>query len=409
MAYNKTIFSSGGLMKKPTFRATVKSCYVGYISQATVNNFYPLLFALFQNQYRLTLSQLSFLIVANFGVQLLVDLLCAPFADRIGYRPIIVSAHFLCAAGLILLPILPAVMSPYAGLLLAVMLCGVGGGLIEVVVSPIVEACPSDNKASAMSLLHSFYCWGQAGVVLLSTLSFRLFGLAAYPVVAALWGLIPLGNAFSFLRVPLNALPHTEGRKAPLHAVKQKSFALFFLMMLCAGASELSMSQWASAFAEEGLRVSKATGDLLGPCMFAVFMGAARVFYSKKGEKIRLSSYMAGSSALCVLGYAVTVFAPHPLLSLCGCMLCGLAVGIMWPGTFSMASKAIPLGGASMFALLALAGDVGCTSGPFLAGQLSAAFGSNLRVGFAFAAVFPLTMLTLALICRSREKREENR
>ena len=396
-------------MKKPTFRATVNSCYVGYISQAIVNNFYPLLFALFQNQYRLTLSQISFLIIANFGVQLLVDLLAAPFADKIGYRPLVVSAHILCAAGLILLPVLPAVIDPYAGLLTAIMLSGVGGGLIEVVISPIVEACPSDNKAAAMSLLHSFYCWGQAGVVLLSTLSFRFFGLAAHTVVSVLWGLVPLGNAFAFLRVPLNTLPHPEGKSAPLHAVKQKGFALFFLMMLCAGASELAMSQWASAFAEEGLRVNKATGDLLGPCLFAVFMGAARVFYSKKGEKIRLSSYMAGSSALCVAGYAVTVFAPHPLLSLCGCMICGLAVGIMWPGTFSMAAMAIPLGGTSMFALLALAGDLGCTSGPFLAGQLSAAFGSDLRVGFAFAAVFPLLMLTLALAQRSREKQQKNR
>lgn len=396
-------------MKKPTFRATVNSCYVGYISQAIVNNFYPLLFALFQNQYRLTLSQISFLIIANFGVQLLVDLLAAPFADKIGYRPLVVSAHILCAAGLILLPVLPAVIGPYAGLLTAIMLSGVGGGLIEVVISPIVEACPSDNKAAAMSLLHSFYCWGQAGVVLLSTLSFRFFGLAAHTVVSVLWGLVPLGNAFAFLRVPLNTLPHPEGKSAPLHAVKQKGFALFFLMMLCAGASELAMSQWASAFAEEGLRVNKATGDLLGPCLFAVFMGAARVFYSKKGEKIRLSSYMAGSSALCVAGYAVTVFAPHPLLSLCGCMICGLAVGIMWPGTFSMAAKAIPLGGTSLFALLALAGDLGCTSGPFLAGQLSAAFGSDLRVGFAFAAVFPLLMLTLALVRRRRENRENDR
>ena len=391
-------------MKKPTFRATVNSCYVGYISQAIVNNFYPLLFALFQTEYRLSLSQLSFLIIANFGIQLMVDLLAAPFADKIGYRPLVVSAHFLCAAGLILLPVLPAVIDPYSGLLLAIMLCGVGGGLIEVVVSPIVEACPSDNKASAMSLLHSFYCWGQAAVVLLSTLSFRFFGLGSHTVVSVLWGLIPLVNAFSFLRVPLNTLPHADAKSAPLHAVKSKGFTLFFLMMLCAGASELSMSQWASAFAEEGLRVNKATGDLLGPCMFAVFMGIARVFYSKKGEKIRLSSYMAGSSALCVFGYAVTVFAPHPLLSLCGCMICGLAVGIMWPGTFSMASKAIPLGGTSMFALLALAGDLGCTSGPFLAGQVSAAFGSNLRVGFAFAAVFPLLMLVFALVRRSQEK-----
>ncbi len=396
-------------MKKPTFRATVNSCYIGYISQAIVNNFYPLLFVLFQNQYGLSLSQISFLITANFGIQLLVDILSARFVDRIGYRATAAAAHFLCAAGLFLLPVLPAVMDPYIGLLLAVMLSGIGGGLIEVVISPIVEACPSENKASAMSLLHSFYCWGQTAVVLLSTLFFRFIAPEARSWVSVFWGLIPFFNAFSFLRVPLNTLPHIEGKSSPLHALKSKGFFLFFLMMLCAGAAELSMSQWASAFAEEGLQVNKAMGDLLGPCMFAVFMGISRVFYSKKGEKIRLSSYMAFSGALCTVGYAVTVFAPHPVLSLVGCMICGLAVGIMWPGTFSMAVKAIPLGGTPMFALLALAGDIGATSGPSVTGQLSAAFGSDLRVGFAFSAVFPLLMLLLALICRKREKAKENR
>ncbi|HBL40860.1 MAG TPA: MFS transporter [Ruminococcaceae bacterium] len=396
-------------MKKPTFRATAVSCYIGYISQAIVNNFYPLLFVLFQNKYALSLSQISFLITANFGIQLLTDILSARFVDRIGYRITAVTAHFLCAAGLFLLPILPTALNPYFGLLLAVMLSGIGGGLIEVVISPIIEACPNDNKASAMSLLHSFYCWGQTAVVLLSTLAFRFFGMSCWSFCSAVWGLIPFLNAFSFLRVPLNTLPRTEGKSSPLHTIKSKGFLLFFLMMLCAGASELSMSQWASAFAEEGLQVSKAMGDLLGPCMFAVFMGISRVFYSKKGEKIRLSSYMALSGALCVVGYAVTVLAPHPVLSLAGCMLCGLAVGIMWPGTFSMAVKAIPLGGTPMFALLALAGDIGCTSGPSLTGQLSSAFGSDLRVGFAFAAVFPLLMLILALACRKREKAEEKR
>lgn len=385
-------------MRKPGYKGTVISCYIGYVSQAIVNNFSPLLFVMFGNEFNISLSQLSLMIALNFGVQLLTDLAAARFVDRIGYRPLVVLAHFLCAAGLALLGVLPYVMAPYLGLIIATVLSAIGGGLIEVIVSPIIEACPSDNKAAAMSLLHSFYCWGQMAVVLVSTLVFRFAGLGSWRAVAGLWALIPFVNAFLYMRVPINALPSEEGHSGLFSMFKNKTFIIFFFMMLCAGASELSMSQWASAFAEEGLGVSKAMGDLLGPCMFAVFMGIARVFYGKFGAKISLSKFMAASSALCVVAYAVTVLSPYPLLSLGGCALCGLAVGIMWPGTFSMASAAIPLGGTSMFAMLALAGDTGCTSGPSLAGKIADTFGSDIKYGFAFAAVFPVVMLILSLV-----------
>lgn len=344
-------------MRKPGYKGTVISCYIGYVSQAIVNNFSPLLFVLFGNEFNISLSQLSLMIALNFGVQLLTDLAAARFVDKIGYRPLVVLAHFLCAAGLALLGVLPYIMTPYIGLIIATILSAIGGGLIEVIVSPIIEACPSDNKAAAMSLLHSFYCWGQMAVVLVSTLVFRFAGIGSWRAVAVFWALIPFVNAFLYMRVPINALPSEEGHSGLFSMFRNKSFIIFFFMMLCAGASELAMSQWASAFAEEGLGVSKAMGDLLGPCMFAVFMGIARVFYGKFGAKISLSKFMAASSALCVVAYAVTVFSPYPLLALGGCALCGLAVGIMWPGTFSMASAAIPLGGTSMFAMLALAGD----------------------------------------------------
>ena len=392
-------------MRKPGYKGTVISCYIGYISQAIVNNFSPLLFVMFGTQFDISLSQLSLMIALNFGVQLLTDLAAARFVDRIGYRPLVVLAHFLCAAGLSLLGVLPYIMTPYIGLIIATVLSAIGGGLIEVIVSPIIEACPSDNKASAMSLLHSFYCWGQMAVVLVSTLVFRFAGIGAWRAVAVFWALIPFVNAFLYMRVPINALPSEEGHSGLFSMFKNKTFIVFFFMMLCAGASELSMSQWASAFAEEGLGVSKAMGDLLGPCMFAVFMGVARVFYGKFGAKISLSKFMAASSALCVVAYAVTVLSPYPLLSLGGCALCGLAVGIMWPGTFSMASAAIPLGGTPMFAMLALAGDTGCTSGPSLAGRIADAFGSDIKYGFAFAAVFPVVMLVLSLIRIRKENK----
>ena len=394
-------------MRKPGYKGTVISCYIGYVSQAIVNNFSPLLFVMFGNEFDISLSQLSLMIALNFGVQLLTDLAAARFVDRIGYRPLVVLAHFLCAAGLALLGVLPYVMTPYIGLIIATVLSAVGGGLIEVIVSPIIEACPSDNKASAMSLLHSFYCWGQMAVVLVSTLVFRFAGIGSWRAVAVFWAMIPFVNAFLYMRVPINALPSEEGHSGLFSMFKNKTFVVFFFMMLCAGASELSMSQWASAFAEEGLGVSKAMGDLLGPCMFAVFMGIARVFYGKFGAKISLSKFMAASSALCVVAYAVTVLSPYPLLSLGGCALCGLAVGIMWPGTFSMASAAIPLGGTSMFAMLALAGDTGCTSGPSLAGRIADAFGSDIKYGFAFAAVFPVVMLVLSLMRVRKENKSE--
>lgn len=390
-------------MQKSNFKGTVISCYIGYISQAIVNNFYPLLFILFQEQFGITLSQLSLLITANFGTQLLVDILCSRFADRIGYRRCVVTAHFFCAAGLTLLAVLPFALPPFIGLLVATVTSAVGGGTIEVVVSPIIEACPNDNKAGAMSLLHSFYCWGQMAVVLISTLVFNFAGISSWRLLVVFWAVIPFVNAFLYMRVPINTLPKEE-KGGTRKLLRQKMFWIFMLMMLCAGAAELAMSQWASAFAESGLKVSKAVGDLLGPCMFALFMGISRVFYGKFGEKIRLSSFMAISAALCVCSYLIAAFSPVPLIAFMGCALCGFSVGIMWPGTYSLGAKAMPLGGTAMFALFALGGDSGCTLGPALAGQISSAFGSDIKIGFAFSTVFPLLMFFLALACIRTEK-----
>jgi MFS family permease len=302
-----------------------------------------------------------------------------------------VAASVFSAIGLVFLGVLPFVLPPYTGLIIAVVINAIGGGLLEVIISPIVEALPNDNKAAAMSLLHSFYCWGYVAVILLSTLYFNLVGIAAWRWLPMLWALIPLGNIFLFSQVPLRTLIGENELPVPLRTLfTKKSFSLLFLIMICAGASEQAMSQWASFFAEAGLEVSKTTGDLLGPCAFAILMGTARVFFGLKQDAINLPRVLTGAGILCVLSYLVTVFSPFPLLSLAGCAVCGLSVGIMWPGTFSLASKIFPRSGTAMFAILALAGDAGCASGPGLVGVVMNA--ATLKTGLLTAIVFPLLL-----------------
>jgi len=379
---------------KMNYRTTIIACFVGYIVQAIVNNFVPLLFITFQNQFAIPLSQITLLVTFNFGVQLLVDLLSPLFVDRIGYRASIVLAHVCSAAGLILLTVLPGLMDPFAGILIAVMVYAIGGGIIEVLISPIMESCPTDNKETAMSLLHSFYCWGHVGVVLLSTLFFALAGIQNWRFLACAWAVVPVLNAFVFLKTPIAPLL-SEGEKgmpiAQLFA--SKTFWVLMLMMLCAGASEQAVSQWASAFAEKGLGLSKSLGDLAGPMAFAILMGSSRAFYGKYGERIHLDKFMLFSTVLCAASYLLISLAPHPLLSLAGCAVCGLSVGIMWPGTFSKAAAALRSGGTAMFALLALAGDMGCSGGPSLVGFASGLAGDNLKIGILFALVFPILMI----------------
>ena len=382
---------------KKNYKFTMYACFVGYIVQAVVNNFVPLLFVTFQSSYGIPLSKITILITANFMIQLLVDLLSAGFIDKIGYRASAVLAHICSAAGLILLTILPELFSdPYMGILTAVGVYAIGGGLIEVLISPILEACPTDNKEAAMSLLHSFYCWGHMGVVLLSTLFFGIFGMDSWKVIALVWAVIPVLNAFAFLKAPIYSLQE-EGEKglSLKELVSIKNFWLLILMMLCAGASEQAVSQWASTFAEEGLGVSKTIGDLAGPMAFAAMMGISRLLYGKYGERVELGRFMKYSIVLCLGSYLWIAFVPVPMPSLLGCAVCGFSVGILWPGTFSRAAAAIPGGGTLMFAFLALAGDLGCSSGPTLAGFVSSQFGNDLRMGILAAIVFPVLMLAL--------------
>lgn len=368
--------------------------YLGYITQAIVNNFAPLLFVTFQKSFDISLEKIGYLVTVNFCIQLFVDFIAAKFVDKIGYRISIVAAHLFAGTGLILMGVLPfAFADPYMGLICAIVFYSIGGGLIEVLISPIVEACPTDKKSAAMSLLHSFYCWGHVAVILLTTLFFVTAGIENWRILSALWAVIPLANAVYFCFVPINTLVDCE-KSAPIKELfKSKLFWILILLMICSGASEQGMSQWSSAFAETGLKVSKTLGDLLGPCMFAVMMGVSRVFYAAFSGRLKLMKFISVSCVFCVIGYLVSALSPVPALALVGCGICGLSVGILWPGVFSLAAERAPTGGTAMFAFLALAGDLGCSSGPTLVGIVSSAFNDNLRAGFLAAITFPVALI----------------
>ena len=378
-----------------SYKRTVISCFTGYIIQAVVNNFLPLLFITLQGAYGIPTEKITLLITVNFGVQLTVDLLSVFIIDRIGYRAGMILAHVFSAAGFVLLPFLPQMTDPFSGILISVIVYAIGGGLLEVLVSPVMESCPTDNKETAMSMLHSFYCWGQVGVVLLSTLFFAVFGIERWRVLSVIWAILPLANGISFMTAPIAPLiPEGEKGMTVRELFSNKAFLILSAMMICSGACELTVSQWASYFAERGLGISKSAGDLAGPMAFAVLMGSARAFYGKFGEKLDLDRFMRYSALLCIVSYLMISLAPLPAVSLAGCALCGLSVGIMWPGTFSRASAALRRGGTAMFSLLALFGDVGCAGGPTLAGMLGS---GDMRTGILTAAVFPVIMFILCI------------
>lgn len=389
------------------YQATMTACFIGYIVQAIVNNFAPLLFLTFHTSYQIPLTQITLLVTVNFGIQLLIDLLSAFFVDKIGYRACMIVAHVCSATGLVALTLLPEVLpSAFLGILLSVCIYAVGGGLIEVLVSPIMESCPTDNKETAMSLLHSFYCWGQVGVVLISTLYFHFFGIAHWKLLAVLWAVIPVCNAIVFTKVPLAALIGDDEPQMSVRTLMTKNiFWTLMLIMLCAGASEQTISQWASTFVESGLGISKTVGDLLGPMTFALLMGCSRAYYGKYGSRINLNHFMRVSGMLCLMAYFCIALIPSPVFGLAGLALCGLSVGILWPGTFSRATV-LKNSGTALFALLALAGDFGCFAGPTLAGFVSGHFHDNLKVGILVSALFPLALL-LGLSILSRQTKSD--
>lgn len=391
---------------KNKYNNTITACFIGYIVQAIVNNFTPLLFLFFQKSYHIQISQITLLVTFNFGIQLLVDLLSVKFVDKIGYRVSMIIANVLAATGLLLLTVLPEILPiPFIGILIAVMIYAVGGGLLEVLVSPIVEACPSDNKEKTMSLLHSFYCWGHAGVVLVSTLFFYIVGIDNWKILAVIWAIIPIINAFIFSKVPIAPLfKDGESGLKLTELFKIKTFWILLIMMISAGASEQAVSQWASTFVEKGLGISKAAGDLAGPMSFAILMGISRLFYGKYGNRINLDHFMIYSTILCILSYLGISLLSIPILNLIACAVCGFSVGIMWPGTFSKASASLPKGGTAMFALLALGGDLGCSGGPTLVGMISGLLDDNLKMGILAGCIFPVLLLIGIFLCRKPKK-----
>ena len=378
----------------PDYKKTKIACYLGFITQAIAANFAPLLFLTFHNTYQISLGRIALIPTCFFFTQLLVDLFCAKFVDRIGYRICVVASEICAATGLIGLAVLPDLLpSPFGGILISVILYAIGSGLIEVLCSPIIEACPFENKEATMSLLHSFYCWGSVGTILISTLFFLIFGTEHWKWLSVLWALIPAVNIYNFATCPIEYLVE-DGNGMRIGKLFQKPlFWLFVCLMVCSGASELAMAQWASTYAEAALGLSKAVGDLTGPCLFAVMMGISRIIFGKYGEKLDLMKFMTASGLLCVICYLLTSLSANPLIGLSGCILCGFSVGIMWPGTFSMASASIRNGGTALFALLALAGDLGCSGGPTLVGAVSSMLSENLKLGILAGVVFPVLLV----------------
>ncbi len=388
------------------YKKTLRACYFGFITQAIVANFTPLLFLKFHTEYGIPLGQIALISTTFFFTQLIVDILCAKYVERIGYRRAVVVSEAASAVGLIGLAFLPDLLpSPFAGIIVSVIIYAIGSGLIEVLVSPIVEACPFENKESVMSLLHSFYCWGTVAVILISTLFFNVFGISNWKWMACIWAILPLYNIYNFMTCPIEYLVEDGQGMSVGELLKSPLFWTGIILMICAGASEISMSQWASAFTESALGIEKRMGDLAGPCMFAVMQGVSRVIYGKYGNRIDLTKYMMGSGALCLICYILASVSHNPILSLVGCIMCGFSVGIMWPGTISIMSKRLPVGGTAMFALLAMAGDIGGSVGPAAVGIVTQSANDNLQVGMLSASVFPFVLIMMLLLMRRQNKR----
>ncbi|MDD7403125.1 MAG: MFS transporter [Butyribacter sp.] len=387
------------------YKKTKRACYLGFVTQAICANFLPLLFLTFYRTYGISFGKLALISTCFFLTQLIVDFICAKAADKIGYRPCIIAAEIASGCGLLGLTIIPDLMpSPYAGILLCVIVYAIGSGITEVLVSPIIEACPFDNKDAMMSLLHSFYCWGSVGVVLGSTVFFAIFGVANWKILVLIWSLVPLYNIYNFATCPIQNIVEEEESMTISQLAGNRKFWVFIVLMICAGASELAMAQWASAFAESALHVSKAVGDLAGPCGFAVCMGISRTLYGKFGEKVDLTVFMLASGILCLVCYLLAGLTSVPILGLAGCAMCGFSVGIMWPGSISISSEALPKGGTAMFAMLALAGDLGGAIGPYIVGNVSQCAGENLQMGVLSGIGFPIILVICVIVVRKKYK-----
>ena len=387
------------------YTKTFRACCLGFVTQAIAANFPPLLFFTFHKAYGVSFGLLALISACFYITQLIVDLLCARIADKIGYRVCVVSSEIISAVGMIGLAFLPDIFpSPFAGIIVCTVIYAIGSGLIEVLCSPIVEACPFKNKEGIMSLLHSFYCWGAVAVILFSTLFFLAAGVENWRILICLWAVVPLYNVYNFAVCPIETLVENGKSMTQKQLFSKRIFWVLILLMICAGSAEASIAQWASAFAESALHVPKAVGDLAGPCGFAAFMGISRVLYGQFGEKVDLNVFMIISGLLCVLCYLAAALSDIPIVGLAGCMLCGFAVGIMWPGAVSISSSALPLGGTALFAFLALAGDLGASLGPVFVGAASQFANDDLHIGLLAGVIFPIILVISVLIIKTRKK-----
>ncbi len=390
------------------YKKTLTACYLGFVTQAISANFTPLLFLTFKGTYGISLEKIALIPLVFYLTQFFVDIVAAKYADKIGYRLCVIASQILSSAGLLLLTFLPDMLpNAFAGILIAVGLYAVGSGLIEVLLSPIVEACPFENKAGVMSLLHSFYCWGAVGVILGSTLFFALFGIGNWKILTMLWALIPLYNAINFITCPIETLGGDGKSMSIRQLLSVPLFWMMIFLMICAGSSEATMCQWSSAFTESALKVSKLVGDLAGPCLFAAFMGIARMIYGKFSDKLNLVKTMFSCAVFAVVCYLFASLSSWALPGLAGCAFCGLAVGIMWRGTISLSSQKCPAGGTAMFAFLALAGDLGATVGPVLVGKVAEVFGEDLKIGLLAATIFPVSMAVGLFLLKKRRSGKE--
>lgn len=416
------------MTKKTNFRQTKIACYIGYVVQAIVINLAPLFFVIFSDRYGIDNSGLGTLVLLNFVVQICTDVVSVRLTAVLSMRMCAVAAHILCCAGLMFMGLLPLVMqNTFLALAIATVFYSVGGGLIEVVISPVIDAIPVESdsetggaKAAAMSLLHSFYCWGQMFGVLISTLLLSFIGNDNWMFIPFIWAVVPLLNTLNFATAPFPKFVSESERTPVGKIITTKLFAICAVLIICSGASELAVSQWASMLAEKCLGVNKVAGDILGPCAFAMCMGIGRMFYGILGNKIHLAKSLLACSVLCVISYIMISLFKSPIVALWGCSVCGLAVSLMWPGVLSLASREFPKGGAALFSLLAICGDVGCSLGPWLTGIVSdkinlkamaelapfsglAADQISLKCGLLVAGVFPLAMI-FACVCFIRLK-----
>lgn len=393
---------------KKNYKKTLIACYLGFVTQAISANFSPLLFITFKDTYGISIDKIAMIPMVFYLAQLFVDFLATKYADKIGYRNCVVASQVLSSLGLVSMAFLPEILpTPFLGIMISVILYAIGSGLIEVLVSPIVEACPFDNKDGVMSLLHSFYCWGAMGVIIGSTIFFSIFGVQNWKILTIIWALLPLYNTFNFLKCPIERLTEDGESMSIKRLFKTPVFWLMIVLMVCAGSSEASMAQWASAFTESALGVPKIIGDLAGPCLFAMFMGVSRTLYGKFSEKLDLIRVMLICAVMCVGCYLLASLSPAPILGLVGCATCGFAVGIMWPGSISISSVKCPKGGTAMFAFLALAGDLGGTLSPAMVGNVSKLAGDNLKAGLLAATIFPF-VLVISLIILKKASRKTN-